>query len=57
MLQLCFAEAPKVVPSPLMLCDRLLSLAEDADRAGCPHTAEHLLELAFEVCDEGVPQA
>jgi hypothetical protein len=31
--------------SPLILCDRLLSLAQDADRAGLRGAAEHLLEL------------
>lgn len=34
------------VTSPLLICDRLLRLAEDADRAGLPVTAEHLLFLA-----------
>jgi hypothetical protein len=32
--------------SPLVLCDRLLSLAQDADRAGLRGAAENLLELA-----------
>ena len=32
--------------SPLVLCDRLLTLAEDVDRAGFRTVAEHLLELA-----------
>jgi hypothetical protein len=31
--------------SPLILCDRLLSLAQDADRAGLRGAAERLLEL------------
>jgi hypothetical protein len=31
--------------SPLVLCDRLLSLAQDANRAGLRGAAEHLLEL------------
>jgi hypothetical protein len=39
-------------PSPLLLCDRLLSLAQDADRAGCAVTAEHLFHLAHAVFDE-----
>jgi hypothetical protein len=43
---------PKMVPSPLMLCDRLLTLAQDADRAGYAATAEHLLELADAVFEE-----
>jgi hypothetical protein len=38
--------------SPLLLSDRLLTLAEDADRAGYRLTAEHLLSLASEVLDE-----
>jgi hypothetical protein len=39
--------APAV--SPLMLCDRLLTLAKDADRVGLRDVAEHLLGLANEV--------
>jgi hypothetical protein len=35
--------------SPLILCDRLLTLAKDADRAGLRGAAEHLLDLASEV--------
>ena len=31
--------------SPLVLCDRLLSLAQDADCAGLRGAAEQLLEL------------
>jgi len=42
-------------PSPLVLCDRLISLAQDADRAGCPSTAEHLVQLAFSVFEERRP--
>ena len=34
MQQLQPVEMPRAVPSPLMLCDRLLTLAQDADRAG-----------------------
>jgi hypothetical protein len=52
MLQLQAIEIPKVVPSPLMLCDRLLTLAQDADRAGYAVTAGHLLELAHTVFEE-----
>lgn len=37
--------------SPLVLSDRLLSLAEDADRAGFRGAAEHLLDLASDVLD------
>ena len=47
MQQLHTAEMPKMLPSSLMLCDRLLTLAQDADRAGYGITAEHLLTLAL----------
>lgn len=40
--------------SPLLLSDRLLTLAEDADRAGYRITAEHLLSLASEVLDQPI---
>jgi hypothetical protein len=39
-------------PSPLMLCDQLLTLAQNADRAGYAVTAEHLLHLAHAVFEE-----
>ncbi|MDA8252706.1 MAG: hypothetical protein M0Z28_26535 [Rhodospirillales bacterium] len=45
-------ELPKPLPSPLLLSDRLLRLAQDADRAGCAITAEHLLHLAHTVLEE-----
>jgi len=35
--------------SPLVLCDRLLSLAQDADHAGLRETAKRLLRLATSV--------
>ena len=38
--------------SPLMLSDRLLTLAQDADRAGYRVAAENLLFLAEEVLDK-----
>lgn len=41
--------------SPLMLSDRLLTLAQDADRAGYRDAAEHLLSLAEEVLDQPLP--
>ena len=44
-----------VPTSPLVLCDRLLTLAQDADRAGCAITAEQLLHLAHIVLDERAP--
>jgi len=43
------AQVPTI--SPLLLCDRLLTLAKDADSAGLRGTAEHLLELVSEVLD------
>jgi hypothetical protein len=43
------------IPSPLILCDRLLTLAQDADRAGCAITAENLVQLAHSVLDEQRP--
>ena len=52
MLQLQSADISKMAPSPLMLCDRLLTLAQDADRAGYAVTAEHLLQLAHTVFEE-----
>ncbi len=39
-------------PSPLMLCDRLLALAQDAGRAGLRGTADDLLRLAHTVLDK-----
>ena len=38
--------------SPLILADKLLSLAQEADRAGFFKPAERLLKLAYAVCDE-----
>ncbi len=38
--------------SELMLSDRLIALAEDADRAGYTGTAEMLVNLACSVFDE-----
>jgi hypothetical protein len=48
------AEAPnlKALPSPLMLCDRLITLAKDADEAGYAVTASQLVELAQTVLEE-----
>ena len=57
MLQLRPADIPEMVPSPLMLCDHLLTLAQEADRAGYAVTAEHLLELAHTVFEEKCHQA
>ncbi|WP_158742098.1 hypothetical protein [Acidisphaera sp. L21] len=38
--------------SPLILADRLISLAQDADRAGYAESASRLLGLAYAVFDE-----
>ena len=45
-------QAPAAAPSPLVLSDRLISLAQDAERAGYAITAEHLVHLAHVVFDE-----
>ena len=42
----------KPAVSELMLSDRLITLAEDADRAGYTTTAERLLDLACSVLDK-----
>jgi hypothetical protein len=46
-------EASRQPPvSELVLSDRLIALAKDADRAGYTDTAERLLTLACSVFDE-----
>lgn len=45
---------PPPRPSPLILCDRLITLAQEADRAGFAITAEHLVHLAESVFEEPV---
>ncbi len=42
--------------SPLVLADRLLDLAHEADRAGYAAAAERLITLAFAVYDEKPPR-
>ena len=42
--------------SPLVLADRLLDLAHEADRAGYAGAAERLVSLAFAVYDEEPPR-
>jgi hypothetical protein len=45
--------APAHVPvSPLLLADRLLGLAQDADQAGLRRPAADLMRLAFAMYDE-----
>ena len=41
-----------VTVSPLVLADRLITLAQDADRAGYSQSATRLLGLAYAVFDE-----
>ena len=38
--------------SPLLLCDHLITLAQEADRAGYPNTASHLVALVDGMFDE-----
>ena len=38
--------------SPLLLADRLIGLAEQADRAGFGHAASRLVRLAIQLCSE-----
>ncbi len=47
-----FTQAETDRVSPLMLADRLLTLAKDADRAGLRRPAQRLLKLAYAVYDE-----
>lgn len=57
MLQVQTPTANMSAASPLILCDRLISLAQEADRAGHIETATHLIELAYSVFDEKKPRA
>lgn len=43
-------------PSPLMLCDHLLTLAEEAAQAGLKRPAGALLRLALRVLDPEPPR-
>ena len=45
-----FAEAPRF--SPLVLADRLITLAQEADRAGLLDSASRLIGLAYAVLDD-----
>lgn len=49
-------ELPAATPvhaiSPLMLADRLIGLAQEADRAGFTASASRLVGMAFAVFDE-----
>jgi hypothetical protein len=43
---------PKMIFSELVLSDRLIALAEEADHAGYTDTAERLVTMACNVFDE-----
>ena len=43
---------PSPAVSPLVLADRLISLARDADRAGYTDSASRLVDMALAVFDE-----
>ncbi len=51
-MEASFTQADAAHVSPLMIADRLLTLAKDADRAGLRRPAQRLLQLAFAVYDE-----
>ena len=52
MPETALGSALKPAVSELILSDRLIALAEDADRAGYTDTAERLVTLACSVFDE-----
>lgn len=56
-MQATIAATPsKPVPvSPLMLADRLLTLAQEADRAGYTGAASHLVNAMYQVLDSQKP--
>jgi hypothetical protein len=49
------ADRHEPIVSPLILTDRLISLAQDAERAGLPIMANRLVRLALRACTP--PQA
>jgi len=51
------AATPQTAVSPLVLADQLLTLAQDAERAGLHRPAERLLKLAYAVYAEKPPSA
>ena len=46
------SDARNETVSPLLLSHQLLSLAEDAHRAGLPQSATRLVRLAHTVCND-----
>ena len=51
-LELTELTMPAVRTSPLVLSDRMIRLAQEADRAGLAATARQLVRLACRVLDE-----
>ncbi len=51
----CLPIPTYVRSSPLVLADRMITLAQDADRAGYRDTASGLLRLVFSLLDHGAP--
>lgn len=51
-LDLIELTVPAVQTSPLVLSDRMIRLAQEADRAGLTVTARKLVRLACKVLDE-----
>lgn len=51
-----YALASNHPTSPLMLADRLLTLAQDADRAGYLDAASQLVCLVYAVLDQQIPK-
>ncbi|MGC9268628.1 hypothetical protein [Acidiphilium sp.] len=45
------------IVSPLILTDRLISLAQDAERAGLPVMANRLVRLALRACVPATPHS
>jgi hypothetical protein len=50
-----YVEGPRF--SPLVLADRLITLAQEADRAGYPDSASRLIGLVYAVLDDEKVQA
>ena len=46
------SDARNEIVSPLLLSHQLLSLAEEAHRAGLPQSATRLVRLAHTVCND-----
>jgi len=49
--------SPSPAYSPLMICDRLIGLAQDADRAGYTTTADRLVDLVDQMFAERQTQS